>query len=77
MLFLLYLLKSVELFPYDVINSAEAREIAEGNEYSFLHVVKPEIDLPENTEKGKYDARLVITDKEGRKRTKHRELTVI
>ncbi len=34
--------------PYDVINSKEAREMAEGDEYTFLHVVKPEIDLPED-----------------------------
>ena len=32
--------------PYDVINSEEAREMAKGNPYSFLHVAKPEIDLP-------------------------------
>lgn len=32
-------------FPYDVINSQEAREIAKDNPQSFLHVVKPEIDL--------------------------------
>ena len=31
--------------PYDVMNSVEAREIAAGNPYSFLHVSKPEIDL--------------------------------
>ena len=31
--------------PYDVINSDEARDLAEGNEHSFLHVSKPEIDL--------------------------------
>ncbi len=36
--------------PYDVMNSIEAREMAEGNEYSFLHVVKPEIDLPVDTD---------------------------
>lgn len=34
--------------PYDVLNSAEARVKAEGNPISFLHVVKPEIDLPED-----------------------------
>ena len=34
--------------PYDVLNSAEAREMAEGNPISFLHVNKPEIDLPED-----------------------------
>ena len=31
--------------PYDVMNSQEARALAEGNPYSFLHVSKPEIDL--------------------------------
>jgi len=31
--------------PYDVLNSAEAREMAGDNPLSFLHVVKPEIDL--------------------------------
>jgi uncharacterized protein (DUF1015 family) len=34
--------------PYDVLNSNEARELAAGNEFSFLHIIKPEIDLPEN-----------------------------
>lgn len=34
--------------PYDVLNSAEAREMARGNPISFLHVNKPEIDLPED-----------------------------
>lgn len=32
--------------PYDVLNSAEARELAHGKPWSFLHVSKPEIDLP-------------------------------
>jgi uncharacterized protein (DUF1015 family) len=34
--------------PYDVLNSEEARVEANGNAYSFLHITKPEIDLPEN-----------------------------
>jgi len=38
--------EAVASFPYDVINSEEAREIAAGNPDSFLHIVKPEIDLP-------------------------------
>lgn len=33
--------------PYDVLSSAEARVMAAGNPYSFLHVSKGEIDLPE------------------------------
>ncbi len=32
--------------PYDVLNTAEAKKEAEGNPYSFLHVVKPEINFP-------------------------------
>ena len=32
--------------PYDVMSSEEARAIAAGNPLSFLHVSKPEIDLP-------------------------------
>lgn len=37
--------KKIASYPYDVLNSEEARELAKGNEYSFFHVVKPEIDL--------------------------------
>jgi hypothetical protein len=36
--------------PYDVMSSDEAREIARGNPLSFLHVSKPEIDLPAGTD---------------------------
>lgn len=32
--------------PYDVLNSAEAKEEAKGNKQSFLHITKAEIDLP-------------------------------
>jgi len=35
----------VASFPYDVINSDEARELAKDNPCSFLHINKPEIDL--------------------------------
>ena len=34
--------------PYDVLNSAEARERAAGKPMSFLHISKAEIDLPED-----------------------------
>lgn len=43
------LASKVASFPYDVMNSKEARELAKGNPISFLHVNKPEIDLPEDT----------------------------
>ena len=36
--------------PYDVLNTAEARERAKGRPWSFLHISKPEIDLPEGTD---------------------------
>ena len=36
--------------PYDVLNTEEARERASGKPWSFLHVSKPEIDLPEGTD---------------------------
>jgi uncharacterized protein (DUF1015 family) len=36
--------------PYDVLNSEEARTRAAGRPFSFLHISKPEIDLPEGTD---------------------------
>ena len=36
--------------PYDVMSSEEAREMAAGKPLSFLHVSKPEIDLPAGTD---------------------------
>lgn len=36
--------------PYDVLNTAEARVRAKGRPNSFLHISKPEIDLPEGTD---------------------------
>ncbi|HLH52065.1 MAG TPA: DUF1015 family protein [Verrucomicrobiae bacterium] len=54
--------------PYDVMSSEEARHIAAGNPLSFLHVSKPEIDLPPSTnlyspqvyEKGKQNFQKLI-----------------
>ena len=36
--------------PYDVMNTEEAREMARGRPWSFLHISRPEIDLPEGTD---------------------------
>ncbi|RLA04395.1 MAG: DUF1015 domain-containing protein [Gammaproteobacteria bacterium] len=36
--------------PYDVLSTAEARARAAGRPWSFLHISKPEIDLPEDTD---------------------------
>ncbi|MDR3072907.1 MAG: DUF1015 family protein [Clostridiales Family XIII bacterium] len=46
----------VAALPYDVMNRKEAEKMAEGNPYSFLHVDKAEIDLPEIEDI--YDARV-------------------
>ncbi len=43
------IVKQLASRPYDVLNSKEAREEADNNEYSLLHIIKPEIDLPEGT----------------------------
>src|SRR5699024_3897585 len=43
-------LAEVACVPYDVINTTEARELADGKPKSFLHVIRPEIDLPEGTD---------------------------
>ena len=40
----------VAALPYDVMDVAEARAMSAGNRYSFLHVSRPEIDLPEGTD---------------------------
>jgi uncharacterized protein (DUF1015 family) len=42
------LAKQLASRPYDVLNSKEAREEALGNPYSFLHITKSEIDLPDS-----------------------------
>lgn len=36
--------------PYDVVSTAEARALADGNPVSFLHVSRPEIDLPDGVD---------------------------
>lgn len=36
--------------PYDVLSSDEARHMVKNNPFSFLHIIKPEICLPEDTD---------------------------
>lgn len=42
--------KIVASRPYDVVDEKEAKEEAGDNKYSFYHVIKPEIDLPGDTD---------------------------
>lgn len=44
------LVEQVATLPYDVMNTAEAKAMAEGNPNSFLHVSRAEIDLPEEVD---------------------------
>lgn len=36
--------------PYDVMSAAEAREMVHGRPWSFLHISRPEVDLPIDTD---------------------------
>lgn len=56
----------VACVPYDVVNTAEARELAKGLPNSFLHVVRSEIDLPQST--NPYDAAVYAKARETFKR---------
>jgi uncharacterized protein (DUF1015 family) len=40
--------KQVACRPYDVLNEKEARQECEGNPNSFYHIIKPEIDFPDD-----------------------------
>ena len=44
------IVKDIQSRPYDVLNSAEARAEAEGNEKSLYRIIKPEIDFPIGTD---------------------------
>ncbi len=46
----------VAAVPYDVVNRAEAAELARGNPHSFLHVGRSDIDLPPEVDP--YDPRI-------------------
>ena len=44
------LAQAVASKPYGVLDSSEAKDEAEGNPHSFLRVIKPEIELSEETD---------------------------
>ena len=52
---------TVASVPYDVVNRSEAAALAAGNAHSFLHVIRPDIDLPDDV--GAYDDRVYETAK--------------
>ncbi len=44
------IVEKVASLPYDVMNRKEAKEMAKGNDISFLHVVRPEIDVDDSVD---------------------------
>ena len=54
--------EKIAALPYDVMNSAEAREMVKGNALSFLHVDKAEIDLDESIDP--YDEKVYLKARE-------------
>lgn len=42
--------ETIASVPYDVVNTEEARALADGKPHSFLHVVRAEIDFPAGTD---------------------------
>ncbi|MCK4422431.1 DUF1015 domain-containing protein [candidate division WOR-3 bacterium] len=48
--------------PYDILNRVEAKDLVRNNPLSFLHVIKAEIDLPDNI--GPYDDKVYEKSKE-------------
>ncbi len=56
------MVKEVASPPYDVVNTKEARDLVKGKPYSFLHVVRSEVDLPEDVDS--YDDRVYAKAKE-------------
>ena len=50
------LVERVASLPYDVMDRKEAKAMAKGNQYSFLHIVRSEIDFLSSTDP--YDAKV-------------------
>ena len=44
------LVERVASLPYDVMDRSEAKEMARGNPYNFLHIIRSEIDFPSSTD---------------------------
>ena len=76
---------AVAAVPYDVVNTDEARALADGNPLSFLHVSRAEIDLPAGTDplrrrglraRGRELSRPAIARAAGRGRRRRRSTSI-
>lgn len=54
--------KMVAELPYDVMNREEAKKLAKGNKYSYLHIDRAEIDLDDNVDE--HDEKVYLKAKE-------------
>ena len=54
--------KMVAELPYDVMNREEAKKIAKGNKYSYLHIDRAEIDLDDKI--NEHDEQVYVKAKE-------------
>ncbi|MGL6106042.1 DUF1015 domain-containing protein [Romboutsia sp.] len=64
----------VAALPYDVMNSKEAKLIANNNPYSFLHIDKSEIDLEDNI--NEYDEKVYLKARENLDRFRKEEILI-
>ncbi|BEP28627.1 DUF1015 domain-containing protein [Helicovermis profundi] len=56
------LVEKVASLPYDVMNRVEAKKMAEGNDISFLHVVRSEMDVDDSI--SQYDEKVYLKARE-------------
>ncbi len=58
--------------PYDVMNREEAKKIAEGNKYSYLHIDRAEIDLDDKI--NEHDEQVYLKAKENLEKFKEKHI---
>ena len=56
------LASQIAALPYDVMNREEAKKLAKGNKYSYLHIDRAEIDLDDNVDE--HDEKVYLKAKE-------------
>lgn len=60
--------------PYDVMSRDEAKQIADKNDYSFLHIDRAEIDLPESIDE--YDEKVYLKAKDNLDKFKRNNILI-
>lgn len=68
------LVDKVAELPYDVMNRDEAKQIANKNDYSFLHIDRAEIDLPKSIDE--HDEKVYLKAKENLEKFKRNNILI-